>query len=125
MFAGEPLIEVTAPIAEAQLVETVLLNQVTFQTSMATKAARCVLAADGAQLIDFSFRHTQGIEAGLAVARASAMTGFTATSNTEAARRYGLTARARWRTPMWRRSAARNRRSPPSQRTSRARRRSW
>jgi len=92
VFAGEPLLEVTAPIAEAQLAETVLLNYVTFQTSVATKAARCVLAAGGAQLIDFSFRRTQGIDAGLAVARASAIAGFSATSNVAAARRYGLAA---------------------------------
>lgn len=92
VFAGEPLLEVTAPVAEAQLVETVLLNQVTFQTSVATKAARCVLAAAGAQLVDFSFRRTQGLDAGLTAARASAIAGFAATSNTEAARRYGLTA---------------------------------
>jgi nicotinate phosphoribosyltransferase len=90
MFAGEPLLEVTAPIAEAQLAETALLNHVTFQTSVATKAARCVLAAGGAQLVDFSFRRTHGIEAGLAVARASAIAGFAATSNVEAGRRYGL-----------------------------------
>ena len=82
----------TAPIPEAQLAETVLLNHITFQTGIATKAARCVLAADGAELVDFSFRRTQGIEAGLAVARASAIAGFSATSSTEAARRYGLTA---------------------------------
>ena len=92
VFATEPLLEVTAPIAEAQLVETALLNHITFQTSIATKAARCVLAARGGQLVDFSFRRTQGIEAGLAVARASAIAGFSATSNVEAARRYGLTA---------------------------------
>jgi len=92
VFAGEPLVEVTAPIAEAQLAETVLLNHITFQTSIATKAARCVLAAGGAQLVDFSFRRTQGVGAGLAVARASAIAGFASTSNTEAARRYGLTA---------------------------------
>lgn len=92
VFADEPLLEVTAPIAEAQLAETALLNHLTFQTSVATKAARCVLAADGAQLVDFSFRRTQGIDAGLAAARASAIAGFIATSNTEAARRYALTA---------------------------------
>jgi nicotinate phosphoribosyltransferase len=92
VFAGEPLLEVTAPIAEAQLAETALLNHVTFQTSVTTKAARCVLAAGGAQLVDFSFRRTQGIDAGLAVARGSAIAGFAATSNVEAARRYGLTA---------------------------------
>ncbi|MGA3152745.1 MAG: nicotinate phosphoribosyltransferase [Streptosporangiaceae bacterium] len=92
VFAGEPLLEVTAPLAEAQLAETVLLNHLTFQTSVATKAARCVLAAGGAQLVDFAFRRTQGIDAGMAVARASAIAGFSATSNVEAARRYGLTA---------------------------------
>ena len=92
VFAGEPLLEVTAPIAEAQLAETVLLNHVTFQTAVATKAARCVLAAGGAQLVDFSFRRTQGIDAGLAVARAAAIAGFTATSNVAAARRYQLAA---------------------------------
>jgi nicotinate phosphoribosyltransferase len=83
---------VTAPIAEAQLAETVLLNHITFQTSVATKAARCVLAAGAARLVDFAFRRAQGIDAGLAVARASAIAGFSATSNVEAARRYGLTA---------------------------------
>jgi nicotinate phosphoribosyltransferase len=92
VFAGEPLLEVTAPVAEAQLAETVLLNHVTFQTTVTTKAARCVLAAAGAQVVDFAFRRTQGIDAGLAVARASAIAGFSATSNTEAARRYGLPA---------------------------------
>ena len=83
-IAGEPLLEVTAPIAEAQLAETAMLNHVTFQTGIATKAARCVLAAAGARLIDFSFRRTHGIESGMAVAIA----GFAGTSNTEAARRY-------------------------------------
>lgn len=92
VFADEPLLEVTAPIAEAQLVETVLLNHVTFQTSVATKAARCVLAAGPARLVDFAFRRTQGVEAAMSVARASAIAGFAATSNVEAARRYGLPA---------------------------------
>ena len=92
VFAGEPLLEVTAPIAEAQLAETVLLNHMTFQTNVATKAARCMLAAGGARLVDFSFRRTQGIDASLTVARTSAIAGFAATSNVEAARRYGLTA---------------------------------
>lgn len=91
VFAGEPIIEVTAPIAEAQLVETYLLNQVTFQTTIATKAARCRVAADGRiALVDFALRRTQGVEAGMAVARLSAMVGFAATSNVEAARRFGL-----------------------------------
>lgn len=92
VFADEPLLEVTAPIAEAQLVETYLLNQVTFQSAVATKAARCWLAAGDADLIDFSFRRTHGLEAAMKVARASAIAGFTATSNAAAAHRYGLRA---------------------------------
>ena len=92
VFANEPILEVTAPIAEAQLVETYLLNQITFQSAIATKAARCRIAAGDAELIDFSFRRTHGVEAGLKAARASAIAGFAATSNTAAARRYGLRA---------------------------------
>jgi nicotinate phosphoribosyltransferase len=90
VLAEEPLLEVTAPIAEAQLVETVLLNLVTFQTTIASKASRCRIAARGRELVDFAFRRTQGLEAGLAVGRLSAMVGFQATSNVEAARRFGL-----------------------------------
>src|SRR5207245_10502881 len=92
VFAGEPLVEVIAPLAEAQLIETYLLNRVTFETTIASKAARCVVAAAGRDVLDFSFRRTQGIEAGLDVARVSAIAGFEATSNVEAARRYGLVA---------------------------------
>ncbi|MEV1121278.1 nicotinate phosphoribosyltransferase [Actinosynnema sp. NPDC049800] len=90
VFAGEPLLEVTAPIAQAQLVETALLNFVTFQTAVATKAARCRIAAGDAGLIDFAARRTHGLEAANAVARASAIAGFDATSYVAAARRYGL-----------------------------------
>ena len=91
-LAGEPILEVTAPLPEAQLVETMLLNLVTFETTIASKAARCVIAADGRDLVDFSFRRTQGVEAGVDVARLSCMVGFVATSNVEAARRHGLAA---------------------------------
>jgi nicotinate phosphoribosyltransferase len=90
--AGEPLLEVTAPIAEAQLVEPALLNFVTFQTAVASKAARCRLAAPHAQLIDFSLRRTQSLQAGMQVARATAIAGFDGTSNVAAARAFGLTA---------------------------------
>ncbi|MFI5489044.1 nicotinate phosphoribosyltransferase [Micromonospora echinaurantiaca] len=90
VFADEPLLEITAPLAEAQLVETGVLNLITFQTTVASKAARCRLAAGDAQLIDFAFRRTHGIEAGAGVARASAIAGFAATSHVEAAWRYGL-----------------------------------
>src|SRR5919202_5574483 len=92
LLAGEPLLEVTAPIAEAQLVETALLNEITFQTAVASKAARCRLAAGRADLVDFAFRRTQGTDAAMAVARATAMVGFVATSNVEAARRFGVRA---------------------------------
>src|SRR5229473_1101000 len=91
-LAGEPILEVTAPLPEAQLIETMLLNLITFETTIASKAARCVIAADGRDLVDFSFRRTQGVEAGVDVARLSCMVGFVATSNVEAARRHGLTA---------------------------------
>lgn len=89
-FADEPLLEVTAPIAEAQLVETALLNLITFQTTIASKAVRCRIAAEEAGLVDFAFRRTHGLEAAIGVARASAIAGFAATSNVEAAKRYGL-----------------------------------
>ncbi len=92
VFENEPLLEVTAPLPEAQLIETLLLNEVTFQTTVTTKAARCRLAAGGRDLVDFSMRRTQGLEAAMEVARSSAIVGFVATSNVEAARRFGLTA---------------------------------
>lgn len=92
VFAGEPLLEVTAPLPEAQLVETFLLNQVTYQTAIATKAARCCLAAGRIDLVDFALRRAHGTEAGLSVARVSAMAGFVGTSNVEAARLLGLRA---------------------------------
>jgi nicotinate phosphoribosyltransferase len=92
VFPDEPLLEVTGPLPEAQLVESFLLNQMTFQTAIASKAARCRLAAPSKRLVDFSLRRVHGIEAGTAVARATAIAGFTATSNVEAARLLGLRA---------------------------------
>jgi nicotinate phosphoribosyltransferase len=92
VFAGEPLLEVTAPLPEAQLVETLLLNQVTFATTIASKAVRCRLAAPDALLVDFAARRTHGLEAALTVARSSAVAGFDATSYVHAARVLGLTA---------------------------------
>jgi nicotinate phosphoribosyltransferase len=93
VLPNEPLVEVTAPLPEAQLVESILLNQITFQTVLATKAARCRVAARGrASLVDFSLRRTHGIEAGFAAARAAAIAGFAGTSNVDAARRLGIPA---------------------------------
>jgi nicotinate phosphoribosyltransferase len=91
-FPGEPVLEVTAPLLEAQLVETVLLNEIHFQSLIASKASRCVEAAAGRQLVDFSLRRTHGGEAGLKVARASYLAGFDATSNVLAARLHGIPA---------------------------------
>src|SRR5829696_8537201 len=95
-FANEPLLRVTAPLIEAQLIETVLLNQINFQTMVATKAARVVLAAGGGQpgagdsVIDFSPRRDHGIDAAMKVARSTAVAGCGGTSNVAAAMRYGL-----------------------------------
>ncbi|MEV0702814.1 nicotinate phosphoribosyltransferase [Saccharopolyspora sp. NPDC050389] len=92
VFADEPFLEVTAPIAQAQLAETALLNFVTYQSSVAAKAARCRIAAPQADLIDFAARRTHGLEAARAVARASAIVGFAGTSYVAAAREFGLPA---------------------------------
>ena len=92
VFPDEPLLEVTAPLPEAQLIETYLLNQVTYQTAIASKAARCRIAAPDKNMVDFAFRRVHGVEASFAVARATAIAGFTATSNVEAARILGLRA---------------------------------
>jgi nicotinate phosphoribosyltransferase len=95
-FAEEPLVRVTASRIEAQLIETLLLNQVNFQTMIATKAARVVLAAGGGEtgagerILDFSPRRDHGIDAAMKAARASAIAGCGGTSNVAAAFRYGL-----------------------------------
>jgi nicotinate phosphoribosyltransferase len=92
VFAGEPLLEIDAPFAEAQLLETVLLTRLTFATAVATKAARCREAAGGRALVDFGLRRAQGADAGMMAARGAAIAGFAATSNVAAAERYGLPA---------------------------------
>ena len=89
-FKDEPIVEVTAPIIEAQIVETFIINQINFQSLIATKAARCVHAARGRAVVDFSLRRTHGIDAGMKVARASYLAGFAGTSNVRAGRRYGM-----------------------------------
>ena len=92
VHAAEPILEVTAPIAEAQLAETFLLNQITLHVTIASKAARYRIAAGGTDLVDFAFRRTHGTDAAMAVARDSALVGFIATSNVEAARLLGIPA---------------------------------
>ena len=80
-FPDEPLLEITAPLIQAQLFETFILNTLGFQTMIATKAARCIHAADGRPLIDFALRRAQGTDAGIKVARGTYIAGFQATSN--------------------------------------------
>ncbi len=90
MFAGEPILEVVAPLPEAQLVETFVTNQIHLQTVLASKAARIVEAAAGRPVVDFSLRRTHGVDAGLKSARAFYVAGIAATSNVLAGRIYGL-----------------------------------
>ena len=89
-FAAEPLVEISAPLIQAQLVETFVINAMNFPSLIASKAARCLCAAGDHRLIDFSLRRTQGTEAGLKVARASYIGGFIGTSNVLAGKLYGL-----------------------------------
>lgn len=89
-FKDEPVLEVSGPILEAQLVETFIINAVSLQTLIATKASRSTYAAQGRPLIDFSLRRTQGTDAGLKVARASYLAGFIGTSNVLGGKIYGL-----------------------------------
>jgi nicotinate phosphoribosyltransferase len=84
------VLEVTAPIIAAQLVETVVLNEVHFQSLIAGKAARCVDVADGRMLVDFGLRRTHRADAGMRVARSSYLAGFDSTSNVLAGKEYGM-----------------------------------
>ncbi|MER5601318.1 nicotinate phosphoribosyltransferase [Streptomyces sp. NPDC002265] len=92
VLAGEPLLEVTAPLPQAQLVETYVLNLLSYQTAVASKAARCVLAAAGRPVVDFSLRRTHGPQAGFQAARLGALAGFAGTSNVAAATALGIPA---------------------------------
>jgi nicotinate phosphoribosyltransferase len=89
-FANEPILRVTAPLPEAQLVETRLINLVHFQSLIASKAARMVLDAPGKQLVDFGLRRAHGAEAGLLAARASYIAGFTGTATVLAAKLFDI-----------------------------------
>ncbi len=90
VFANEPVLEVTAPIAEAQFIETYVMNQVHLQTVLASKAARVMEAAQGRQIVDFGLRRLHGTDAGLKAARAFYIAGVHATSNVAAGQAYGL-----------------------------------
>ena len=90
VFANEPIVEVAAPIAEAQLVEAIVMNQIHLQTMLASKAARVVEAAQGRKVVDFGLRRMHGIDAGIKGARAFHIAGVDATSNVAAGQTYGL-----------------------------------
>lgn len=89
-FPDEPILRVTAPLREAQIVETRLINLIHFQTVIASAAARMVLAAPGKQLIDFGLRRAHGAEAGLLAARAAYLAGFDGTATVLAKRQFGI-----------------------------------
>jgi len=91
-FADEPILRITAPLPEAQLVETRLINILHFQSLIAAKAARMVLAAPGKLLVDFGLRRAHGAEAGLMAARASYLAGFAGTATLLAEKVYGIPA---------------------------------
>lgn len=90
VFPDEPLIRVTAPIMEAQLVETFVLNTINLQTTIATKASRVVAAARGRPVVEFGLRRTQGTDAGMKAARCSYLAGCSGTSNVLGGMRYGI-----------------------------------
>ena len=89
-FGNEPLLRITAPLPQAQLVESRLINILHYQTLIASKAARMVLAAPGKVLSDFGLRTAHGAEAGLYSARASYLAGFAGAANVLAGPRYGI-----------------------------------
>jgi nicotinate phosphoribosyltransferase len=89
-FADEPILRVTAPILQAQLVESRVVNILHFQTLIASKAARCVFAACGRRLVDFGMRRAHEGDAALYAARATYLAGFDATATVEAGRRFGI-----------------------------------
>jgi nicotinate phosphoribosyltransferase len=90
VFPNEPLVQVVAPIIEAQVTETFVLNQVHFGSVAASKAARVVTAARGRAVVDFGSRRAHGTDAAMKVARATYLAGGSGTSNVLAGERYGI-----------------------------------
>lgn len=89
-FSYEPIVEVTAPIIESQILESLLMNVFHVETLIASKAARCVEVAKGRGLVDFSLRRTHGVDAAVKVARSSYLVGFLGTSNLMAGKLYDI-----------------------------------
>jgi nicotinate phosphoribosyltransferase len=92
VFANEPVIQIIAPLPEAQFIETYVLNQIHLQSVAASKAARVVTAAQGRHVVDFGSRRSHGTDAALKVARASYLAGAIGTSNVAASRLYNIPA---------------------------------
>jgi nicotinate phosphoribosyltransferase len=90
VFAQEPVIQIVAPLIEAQVVKSFLVNMVHYQTLVASKAARVVTAAGGRSVIDFGMRHTHGPAAAMLAAKAGYLSGLEATSNVLAGKEYGI-----------------------------------
>lgn len=90
VFEQEPLLEVSGPLPQVQVLETLVLNLIHLHTVLATKAARTVLAARGRPVVDFGFRRAHGVHAGNAAARAAYLAGAASTSNVLAGRCYGI-----------------------------------
>jgi len=90
VFPNEPLLTVEGTLAEAQYVETALLNLINFQTLVATKAARLTLAAGDGEVVEFGLRRAQGPDGGLSVARAACVGGVRSTSNVQAGQAFGI-----------------------------------
>jgi len=90
VFQNEPLVQIEGPLPDIQILETLALNCVHFETLSASKAARITGVSRGKRIVDFGFRRSHMPEAGIAAARASYITGFSGTSNLEAGRLYGI-----------------------------------
>jgi len=90
VFAGEPLVRVTGPIVEAQVVETFLLNRIASHTMLASKAARVAIASGDRRFLDFAARRTHGVDSALATARAAWIAGAAGTSLVAAGARWGI-----------------------------------
>lgn len=93
VFPGEPLVRVRAPMPQAQLIESALLNILNFQTLIATKAARVYLASKKAPILEFGLRRAQGVDGALSASRAAFIGGCEATSNVLAGQKYGIPVR--------------------------------